>query len=543
MRSLRIPLISFLLLILCGGAVYAALQSSAPGPAPLASYAPPGALLAIESPDFASVLAAWTHSSERKRWLAGDNYAGFSRSRLFDRLSQAQDEFATTAGLPPDSNFLQQIAGRQSLLAWYDIGNLEFLYITRLPPGDAAKTPLLQLRDRFEQRKAGDATFFVRTQQEPARTVAFAVQGDYLLLATREDLLAGALELLQHPAAATSRTLLNDTWYATTIAAASKTPGDLRMTLNLAKIVRSPYFRSYWIQQNVSETKQYIAALSDLYRSPDALREERVLIPADPDTQPQTSDLSSVLDLVPPGLGVYRAQSAPTTADILTQFEDKLLSRRPTEHSDTHIAPQADLSTPESGTSTNLEQRIDEPTLPAQPREQALTALRTLFSSATPTSLLSFSTVDPAPSTFTPIHTAVALTAAAPWSPTTLQQALTAALLPRLSSPGTSLQWTQRDEGGSSSYSLEGPQSLTFALIGNTCVLASDYPTLHQLLSAQRTATHSPASPPPSLASVTVLSVRHFSISQPRSITPPRHPPARPRPSSPATSPASARPS
>jgi hypothetical protein len=39
------------------------------------------------------------------------------------------------------------------------------------------------------------------------------------------------------------------------------------MTLNLAAIVRSPYFRSYWVQQNITEMKQYTAALSDLYRT------------------------------------------------------------------------------------------------------------------------------------------------------------------------------------------------------------------------------------------------------------------------------------
>ena len=111
-------LLTTLLAAIGAGAAVAVFESQSSAPTSLASFAPPGALLAIESPDFASLLKAWTGSSEQKRWLAGDDYAAFSRSRLFDRLGQAQSEFAATAGLPPDAQFLQAIAGGQSQLAW-----------------------------------------------------------------------------------------------------------------------------------------------------------------------------------------------------------------------------------------------------------------------------------------------------------------------------------------------------------------------------------------------------------------------------------------
>jgi hypothetical protein len=45
------------------------------------------------------------------------------------------------------------------------------------------------------------------------------------------------------------------------------------MVLNLEKIVPSPYFRSYWVQRNVTEMKQYSSAVSDLYRSSQSYRE------------------------------------------------------------------------------------------------------------------------------------------------------------------------------------------------------------------------------------------------------------------------------
>jgi hypothetical protein len=490
MKRPRIALVSLALLILCVGALYAAFHSITPPTAtPLASYAPSGALLAIESPDFASVLSLWTSSTEKHRWLASDNYAGFSRSRLFTRLQQAQDEFATTAGLPPDIKFMQQIAGKQSLLAWYDIGNLEFLYITKLPPGDAAKTPLLQLRDRFETRTTGPSPFYVRTQDDPARTVAFAVSGDYLLLATREDLLANALQLMNSKPDQSVGTLKSDPWYAQTVVLTSKTPGDLRMTLNLAKLVPSPYFRSYWIQQNITEMKQYTAALSDLYRTPDTFREERILLPAQTSKPLPTEDLSNILDLVPASTGVYRAQAQPSTQAILDQLEDKLLSRAPNTFRNLHIAPAADLSTPTNGSASDLEQRIDEPLVTPHPREAALSPLRNLLSATPPLAMLTFSTAAaPAESTaskvFLPIHTAVAFTSTTPWNPAAVQQALTAALAPRLSVGSVGLTWSEHRDSTSSWYELNGPHTLALAITDKLCIIASDRDTLSQLQTA-----------------------------------------------------------
>ena len=493
MKFSRIALTASLFIALCAGVVYA-WQSQSPKSTPLAAYAPSGALLSIESPNFAALLNAWTNSPEQKRWLTSGDYAGFSRSRLFDRLGQAQDEFATTAGLAPDIRFLHQIAGNDSLLAWYDIGNLKFLYITHLPPGEAAHTPLLALRANFESRQAGNTTFYVRTTTDPARTVAFAVQGDYLLLATREDLIANALQLMQHPG---DRTLLHDAWYSATNSATNTKASNLRMSLNLTNIVRSPYFRSYWVQRNITETKQYTAARSDLYRTADALREERTLITAQPENEPPSTDLSPVLDYLPANIGVYRAQAQPSVDEVLSQLDDKLLTRASTTVVDTRTAPIASLSTPTSGDASDLDERID--TLPATTPSHAATLmpLRNLFAGLSPTAMLTFSTATQPQATasttpFLNIHTAIVLSSASAWDPTSLQQALTTTLLPQLSVNGSSLTWTPQHNTNSTWYSLSGPQHLVFAVQGNSVILCSDESTLLQLLSVNASATHTP---------------------------------------------------
>ncbi len=105
--------------------------------------------------------------------VKSDNFGVFSRSRLFGRLGDAQNEFAQSAGEPPDMSFLNEVAGRESIFAWYDIGKLEFLYITHMPTGSAEKTRLAQMRGKFNTRQIGSQTFCQNASgSEPGRPVA-----------------------------------------------------------------------------------------------------------------------------------------------------------------------------------------------------------------------------------------------------------------------------------------------------------------------------------------------------------------------------------
>jgi len=455
--------------------------------------------MAVESPDFAALLGAWTDSGEEKAWIKSDSYAEFSRSRLFSRLGEAQSEFAASAGLAPDANFLSQVAGGESLFAWYDIGKLEFLYVTRMKPGEAANNPLMKLADKFQMRRAGADSFYIRAeaaQGSPnesvdagtARTVAFAVHGDLLLLATREDLIANALLLAQHQGDAT---LGNEPWYVAATSAvvpeeAAARP-DLRMTLNLARIVPSPYFRSYWVQRNVTEMKRYSAAVSDLYKTEDAFREERVLIPKSPDAATGTADLGPVLKYLPADSGVYRATAMPGTAQAVDELDRRLISRAPSPYRDSRIAPVADLSDANAGTGGDLDTRIDEQPVPELPLASALGSLRGLIDAARPDAMLVYSTATGAASferdsVFRPMHSAVVLSASAPWDAGAVQGAFVEALRPRLTVGGAGLSWKPVRQDEESWMELSGLQSLAVAVRGGVLIVASDSETLLQVL-------------------------------------------------------------
>jgi hypothetical protein len=199
------------------GASWAAFQALTPEAPPLSRYVPAGSLLYLQAKDFSSLLGDWNASPQKASWVNSKNYEVYSRSRLFLRLQGAGEQFATAAGLSPDMNFLAQIAGAQSALALYDIGKLQFLYITKLPSASSVQSVLWQTRVKFETRSAAGVTFYVRRDPESEREVAFAVSGDYLILATREDLLAGALQLL---AGGKDRTIEAEQWWSQSVAAA-----------------------------------------------------------------------------------------------------------------------------------------------------------------------------------------------------------------------------------------------------------------------------------------------------------------------------------
>src|SRR5713101_6390486 len=121
------------------GATWAAFQVLAPGAPPLSGYFPAGSLLYLQAKDFSVLVADWNASPQKASWVKSKNYEVYSRSRLFLRLQGAGQQFAAAASLPPDMNFLTQVAGTQSALALYDIGKLELRYETAFGQLDAIR--------------------------------------------------------------------------------------------------------------------------------------------------------------------------------------------------------------------------------------------------------------------------------------------------------------------------------------------------------------------------------------------------------------------
>ena len=263
------PRTSQLSLPACVLLVWMFAQAPASAPPELARLVPAGPLLYIEAKDFGALLTDWKGSEEKRLWLESDNFQVFSRSRLYLKLQQAQTEFAAAAGVPPDMDLLANVAGGQSALAIYDIGKLEFLYITRLSSDRFAGGALWKTRGNYQPRQSSGIDYYIKTDPASKRVAAFAAAKDYVVLATREDVLAGALALIAGQAGSS---VAGEQWFDKSVREA-KAPGELRMVMDLDKLTRSPHFRSYWIQRNITDLRQYSAAIVDAGRSSGELHE------------------------------------------------------------------------------------------------------------------------------------------------------------------------------------------------------------------------------------------------------------------------------
>lgn len=457
------------------GAGRAAFQAITPQEPIPARFVPTGALLYLQAKDFLSLLGDWNSSSEKQRWVKSANYEVFSNSRLLLRLKDAGQEFSTAAGLPADMKFTNQVAGGQSVLVLYDIGKLQFLYITRLPSADATRSALWQGRAKFETRSAGGVTFFYRNDPEHDREVAFATTGDYLLLSTREDLMASALELI---AGKKDRSIEADSWWAQSVASAGPA-GDLRMVLNLEKIVPSPYFRSYWIQQNITDMKQYSAAISDLFRSGSEYREERILFRKNVATSNESAvageaSVADLVRLVPADAGFYEVKANPSAEICLALLETKLLAPHLGPAPAERLAPQFQLSNGETGASSDLETRIDLPPVPVGVSTDTSGPLKELLKRTPVQAILQTqSTERDKDGVFVRMHSGVALLAESEWNDMQVRSALVEFARPSLTTSQLGVEW----QNSSGTQQLNGLWTLAVAVRGKY-LFVSDSPEL-----------------------------------------------------------------
>jgi hypothetical protein len=473
--------ILLLLIIASIGASWAALQTLAPEAPPLSHYVPAGSLLYLQAKDFSALLGDWNASPQKASWVQSKNYEVYSRSRLFLRLQGASNQFAAAAGLPLDINFLTQVAGTQSALALYDIGKLEFLYLTKLPAASSTQSTLWQTRAKFEARSAAGLTFYVRRDPESGREVAFAVNGDYLILATREDLLAGALQLM---AGSKDRTIEAEQWWSQAVAAGGSV-GDLRMVLNLEKIVPSPYFRSYWIQRNITDMSQYSAAVSDLFRSGKEYREERVMLKksaaaaGSANSGDGAAAVADLLRLLPADSGTYEVRAAPSAADCFSVLETKILAPHMGPAFAQQIAPQVQLSSGETGAASDLETRIDQAPSKTALASDVSTPLKDLFQKAQVRAILNVQATErDKDGVFVRIHSGIAFVAATDWPESSVRSALVDFLQPSLTTGNFGVHWQAK----SGYQELDGLWSFAVAVRGKYLLLSDDSSVVSAML-------------------------------------------------------------
>jgi hypothetical protein len=442
-----------------------------PAPQPMSGVFPAGALLYLEAKDFRALLADWNGSAEKRDWLASANYEGFSRSLLFLKLGDAQTQFATAAGVPPDYALLTSVAGSNSAVAMYDIGKLEFLYVAHIPSARAMNTSLWKLRGTYQTRHAGNADYFVKEDRASHRVAAFTYTGDTLLLATKEELIAGALRLMARDALPS---VAAEQWFTDSVQAAAAGPNDLRLVYNMSSLARTYQFRSHWIQSNVPELRQFISGLADLERVRGEIRERRVLLRATPAeaTESAESATGQLLAAVPDDAGLYRAWLHPTPGQAAQWIEEKLFPAATASAPRSKFAPTVS-ETPDAGSEVDLESRIDE--RPVTEDRDSLKALRDRLAAARIDAMLDVSStrID-ADQVYVRPHSVIVLLAATAWDAEAIRTALGSAA-EGVWSNGSAATWRT---GAGGVRELEGLGKLAMASDGKWLVVGDSAETV-----------------------------------------------------------------
>ena len=442
---------------------------------PLATLMPAGPMIYLEAKDFHGLLEEWNQSGVKKTWLATANYKVFANSNLLQKLDGLYQEYGSVAGFLPGLPGTIEIAGRESALGLYDLREQHFVYITRVDESQLTKSQLWRLREKFTTREASGIPFYLKRDDSSKRTVAFAFTNGWLVLATRDDLMANTLALI---ARRPSSSLSEEPWFAAAVPQAG-TPGELRMALNIQALVADDRFRSYWIQRNISELKPFNAAFADVQRSSDEIAENRIFvrIPEQQAAPPPDTALdatAAVRALSPPDAALIKAWAAPAPDFVEQLIEAKLLNPQTQTPNPWQYAPQAANTDETAGSEQELETRIDEPSLsPDVSGKLNTSALKTIIAQAAPDAILQVQT-SAAAGRFIRTPSVLVLSAPAEWDAVPVREALAAAVESLWSTSRLGVRFQSFTLGRHNAEHLNGLASLLFAIDGKHLFLAND---------------------------------------------------------------------
>jgi len=476
----KLPWISAAILSL---AALAWMQVSQAANPPLATLMPAGPMIYLEAKDFHGLLDEWNRSGVKKSWLTSANYKVFANSNLLQKLDGLYREYGAVAGFLPGLPGTIEIAGRESALGLYDLREQHFVYITRVDESQLTKSQLWRLREKFTTREASGIPFYLKRNDASNRTVAFAFTNGWLVLATRDDLMANTLALIAHHPA---QSLSEEPWFAAALPQAGN-PGELRMALNIQALTADDRFRSYWIQRNISKLKPFNAAIADMQRTSGEIAENRIFVraPEQQATPPPDTALDAAAALrafSPPDAALIKAWAAPEPDFVEQLIETKLLNPQTQPANPWEYAPQAADTDETAGTEQELETRIDEPSLAADVSGKLNAAtLKTLIAKAAPDAVLQIQT-SAAAGRFIRTPAVLVLSAPAAWDPTPVRESLAAAVESLWSTSRLGVRFQPVTLGRHNAEQLNGLASLLFAIDGKHLFLANDAALLQATL-------------------------------------------------------------
>jgi hypothetical protein len=240
------------------------------------------------------------------------------------------------------------------------------------------------------------------------------------------------------------------------------------------------YFRSYWIQRNASEVRQYWAGVADVRRAGGNIAESRVFLRTPESAEPASSiadsgSVSNLLALVPPEAGLYKASRVSGSGEAAALIVEKLIGPEPQRSGDWRYAPLAVSPDDRAGNEGDLETRIDQQPLPSDAGiADSVAAVRAMIDKAGGRSLLLVQSSSPAAGTFVQTPSVIVLDGAGDWDHDAVRGSLTTAAGRLWTTSQLGAGWIPDTAGRNPVDRLDGLGTLLFAIRGRLLVLGND---------------------------------------------------------------------
>ena len=278
----------------------------------LAANLPSKALVYLESQNLSGQLGQLLDSGFSAKFSKTQAYKDFTVSKLFNKLGDRIKglEEATEFGF--NLKNLRTLAGDLSALALYDIGELKFVFITRVDQQKVVASSLWGLRDKFETRKATAIAqdYWVKEENGGRVTFAFTFHNGYLVAGTDVVNFEKTLELMGKE----GENLLKNARFAGALQPVKKAE-DLLLYLDMKAIQATPYWKSYWVYGNQDELKSIDTAAITLKIAAGELKESRFFSLDSADTK-ANSNFTGLAEILPAGMGYYDFGTAGGTENI-----------------------------------------------------------------------------------------------------------------------------------------------------------------------------------------------------------------------------------
>jgi hypothetical protein len=268
-----------------------------------AKSVPPDALVYLEVSDFSGRLQQFLQTEFAKKFPETRAFKDFTTTKLYNKLSDRIAELEQATGFGLSLERISELAGGRSAFALYDVGELKFVFLTRMPFEKAAATALWDLRSQFEERVVEGVNYYFKEDPDGRTALMFAIVGDTLIAGTDLQRFEASLKLLKGG---------GDSLAASEAFSGALPPdfkfNDAFLFLDQEKVAETPHFRSYWIYGNQEELRRINRAVINLRFDANGIAETRWFTTAEAGL-PEMKSAQALAGALPPAREIYAFSS------------------------------------------------------------------------------------------------------------------------------------------------------------------------------------------------------------------------------------------